>query len=206
MCTRPPVAIVSDALGEVVSLVRPQRALRNVAVVVDVRDDTPTAQIAHSDLVQVLLNLMLNAADAVPKASGKILVEAGPCQSAHLGEHVRIAISDNGPGIAPAIEGCSVEPFVTTKAVGDGTGLGLAVCRGLVDGAGGTISVEPSRLGGACFVIRLRGGVPRRLGLEHAATETGPPERRPSGGPASVPADHPFSARPTREGPVRLVP
>ena len=47
------------------------------------------------------------------------------------------------------------EPFVTTKEVGKGTGLGLAVCRGLVEAAGGSIAVESGKLGGACFALLL---------------------------------------------------
>ena len=52
---------------------------------------------------------------------------------------MRIEVEDDGPGVAPAVRDRLFEPFVTTKDVGEGTGLGLAVCRGLVESAGGEI-------------------------------------------------------------------
>ncbi|MCC6557935.1 MAG: HAMP domain-containing histidine kinase, partial [Polyangiaceae bacterium] len=67
----------------------------------------------------------------------------------------RIEVEDNGPGIAPEIRGALFEPFATTKEVGKGTGLGLAVCRGLVEAAGGVIAVEDAEARGARFVLRL---------------------------------------------------
>jgi signal transduction histidine kinase len=57
---------------------------------------------------------------------------------------VRLEVEDDGPGIAPDVRDKLFEPFVTTKPVGEGTGLGLAVCRGLVEAVGGTITVDPN--------------------------------------------------------------
>ncbi|HHH29698.1 MAG TPA: HAMP domain-containing histidine kinase, partial [Polyangiaceae bacterium] len=61
---------------------------------------------------------------------------------------------DNGGGVDAAVADELFEPFVTTKDVGEGTGLGLAVCRGLVEAAGGTIELEDGEAG-ARFVVRL---------------------------------------------------
>ena len=66
-----------------------------------------------------------------------------------------LAIEDNGPGVPAAIRGQLFEPFVTTKEVGKGTGLGLAVCRGLVESVGGTIELDESFSTGARFVVEL---------------------------------------------------
>ena len=63
-------------------------------------------------------------------------------------------MEDNGGGVDDAIVDELFEPFVTTKDVGDGTGLGLAVCRGLVEAAGGSIELEDGE-SGARFVVRL---------------------------------------------------
>jgi two-component system, NtrC family, sensor kinase len=63
-------------------------------------------------------------------------------------------VEDNGSGLAPEIRDRLFEPFTTTKEVGKGTGLGLAVCRGLLEGAGGTILAEDGRVG-AKFVFTL---------------------------------------------------
>jgi signal transduction histidine kinase len=105
--------------------------------------------LSHQRIVQVLLNLLLNAADAAPR--GHVTIRA-----ARAGEgKVRVEVEDDGPGIAPDVRDKLFEPFVTTKAVGQGTGLGLAVCRGLVEAAGGTIAFEPAGERGARFVIEL---------------------------------------------------
>jgi signal transduction histidine kinase len=68
---------------------------------------------------------------------------------------VKLTVEDDGPGIDPKIIGRLFEPFATTKEVGKGTGLGLAVCRGLVESVGGTIALDASVTRGARFVIEL---------------------------------------------------
>jgi signal transduction histidine kinase len=68
---------------------------------------------------------------------------------------VQIAVEDNGPGIPADIRPHLFEPFVTSKPAGEGTGLGLAVCRGLVEAGGGSLTAEESPLGGARFVVEL---------------------------------------------------
>jgi signal transduction histidine kinase len=142
---------VREATGDVVALVRPQRALRDVALTTELAPDLPRVGLSHRRIVQVLLNLVLNAADALPRAGGKIAVRA----ARHGPAHVRIEVEDNGSGIAAEVKDRLFEPFVTTKGVGEGTGLGLAVCRGLVEAASGTIAVEAGAEGGARFVIDL---------------------------------------------------
>ncbi|WP_437723910.1 ATP-binding protein [Sorangium sp. So ce861] len=148
-----PSGSVAEALEDVVSLVSPQRAFRAVELVRDVAPDVPPVQLSHGRLVQVLLNLLLNAADAVPRAGGRVWVRA----SRAAGGGARIEVEDNGPGIAEAVRETLFEPFITTKEVGEGTGLGLAVCRGLVEAAGGAIGVEAGAEGGARFVVQLPG-------------------------------------------------
>jgi signal transduction histidine kinase len=68
---------------------------------------------------------------------------------------VELSVSDTGPGVAQAVRGRLFEPFATTKEPGVGTGLGLAVCRGLVEAVGGTIVLDESYLEGARFVVEL---------------------------------------------------
>ncbi|WP_437296205.1 ATP-binding protein [Sorangium sp. So ce426] len=148
-----PSGSVAEAIGDVVSLVTPQKAFRAIALERDVAPDVPAVPLAHGQLVQVLLNLLLNAADAVPRVGGRVAVRA----SRGAGGGARIEVEDNGPGIAEAVRETLFEPFITTKEVGEGTGLGLAVCRGLVEAAGGTIGVERGADGGARFVVLLPG-------------------------------------------------
>ena len=142
---------VSDAIDDVVALVTPQKEFRSLELTRDVAPSLPAVALSHERIVQVLLNLLLNAGDAVPKTGGRVVIRA-----ARRGDRaVRLEVEDNGRGIAPEIQARLFEPFVTTKEVGKGTGLGLAVCRGLVEAAGGTIGVEKGSEGGARFVLDL---------------------------------------------------
>jgi signal transduction histidine kinase len=68
---------------------------------------------------------------------------------------VRIEVEDDGPGVASTVRDRLFEPFVTTKEVGEGTGLGLAVCRGLVESASGEIGIDASYTRGARFYVVL---------------------------------------------------
>jgi signal transduction histidine kinase len=140
---------VPEAISDVVALVRPQRSFRQVDLRVETEPNLPRVTLGNERLMQVLLNLLLNAADAV-EAKGVVTLSAQ-----RSGTGVRLAVEDSGPGIDPAVRERLFEPFVTTKEVGKGTGLGLAVCRGLVESAHGTIQLDESYEGGARFVIEL---------------------------------------------------
>ena len=113
--------------------------------------------------MQLVLNLVLNAVDALD-GGGRVRVTAAP--SAAGG--VQLVVEDNGPGVAIAVRDRLFEPFVTTKEVGKGTGLGLAVCRGLVEAVGGSIALDPDFSDGARFVVELPGSNDSaRAPLEH---------------------------------------
>ena len=89
-------------------------------------------------LRQILVNLITNAADAVPADGGQIRVEAARARR----RSVAIAVADDGVGIAAEDAARIFEPFYTTKGRGKGTGLGLAICRELATALGGRITVE----------------------------------------------------------------
>jgi signal transduction histidine kinase len=141
---------VAGAVQSALALVKPQKAFRDVEIETAIDADLPPVALSEESLVQVLLNLLFNAVDAAPPKDGRIAVRAR-----RAGKCVRVEVTDNGPGIAPAIRDRLFEPFVTTKEVGKGTGLGLSVCRGLVESAGGTIDAEDSPEGGARLVAEL---------------------------------------------------
>lgn len=143
---------VHDAVSDAAALVRPQRGWKEIALEIAIAPDLPLVTLSHERLVQVLLNLLLNAGDVVPKDEGRVVVRGSRGEDGRA----RIEVEDNGPGVASEIEPRLFEPFSTTKDVGKGTGLGLAVCRGLVEAAGGAISVERGALGGARFVVELQ--------------------------------------------------
>lgn len=141
--------VIKDALG----LVTPQKRARGVDIDVDVEAQLPRVVGAETRLTQVVLNLLLNAVDAVGEveAKGRIVLTA----ASHGDGLVRISVRDNGPGIESAIIEHIFEPFTTSKTVGRGTGLGLAVCHSLVEGMGGTIEATNCEDGGARFDVTL---------------------------------------------------
>jgi signal transduction histidine kinase len=102
------------------------------------------------ELEQVLSNLVINALDAVGEEDGRIVIRVEPGAEA-----VRISVEDNGPGVAASDAPHIFDPFFSTKAIGAGTGLGLAVVYGMVRDVGGEVVLERSALGGARFVVTL---------------------------------------------------
>lgn len=149
---------VATSIAEVLSLIHPQRAFQKIEIETQVPPQLRLVTLSRPRLVQVLLNLMLNAADALAsmssdpqaKQSGRISIRAEDTANT-----VIVIVSDNGPGLAESIRPHLFEPFVTTKEVGQGTGLGLAVCRGLVESIGGSIQCDPSYREGARFIVEL---------------------------------------------------
>jgi PAS domain S-box-containing protein len=112
-----------------------------------------------TQLQEVLLNLVLNARDAMPEG-GRISVHVqGPDAEgpARVGGSPRVVIrvSDTGPGMARHVRERVFDPFFTTKEVGKGTGLGLSMAHALVKAHGGTLDVESEEGRGATFVVRL---------------------------------------------------
>jgi C4-dicarboxylate-specific signal transduction histidine kinase len=126
------------------------RSAGRVTFCADGLERLPHVTVAPGRLAQVLLNLVLNACDAVDEVpQPQVWVEGE-----RRGDHVRIVVRDNGPGIPPSVAKRLFEPFVTSKPAGKGTGLGLALSRELVVAAGGTL-VGENLARGACFTLTL---------------------------------------------------
>jgi two-component system NtrC family sensor kinase len=83
---------------------------------------------------------------------------------------VRVSVADNGPGIAPALRARIFEPYFTTKPIGIGTGVGLAVSLGIVEAHGGTLVVDCPPEGGAVFTVSLPAGTPATADAASAST------------------------------------
>ncbi len=146
---------VAEAVEQVARLLAPQRSMRDVRLDLDLEPALPTVAVSPDRLVQVLLNLCLNAGDALRSegiSPGVVTLRARTAPS-----QVTVEVEDNGPGIPDALRAKVFEPFFTTKPAGEGTGLGLATSAAIVEQAGGTIAVRDRADGspGARFVIEL---------------------------------------------------
>jgi CheY-like chemotaxis protein len=120
-----------------------------VELIADLDETAGSIRIDPGQLEQVLVNLAINARDAMPNGGALTLrTRARP-------EHVRIEVIDTGTGMNKATLARAFEPFFTTKPDGEGTGLGLATVKSIVEQAGGTIEVlsDPGR--GAAFTIEF---------------------------------------------------
>jgi len=145
-------ADLRDVIRDAVSLVRPQKESKDIAIEVTVEPHVRRVLGPQPRLTQIVLNLLLNAVDALGGA-GKVEIRV---EASADDEHVLLSVLDNGPGIAPSVQHALFDPFTTTKPVGKGTGLGLAVTHAIVDALQGTIEGRNRPGGGACFEVRLR--------------------------------------------------
>ena len=149
--TRGPVDVVAVVLS---SLKMAHNELRHRAVVVRALEaGLPPVHANASRLGQVFLNLLVNAAQALPDGrtdANEVRVRA---RASADRETVIVEVEDTGAGISPSVAGRIFDPFFTTKPVGVGTGLGLSICHQIVSSVGGQISVtsEPGR--GSCFRV-----------------------------------------------------
>ncbi|HUP36259.1 MAG TPA: ATP-binding protein [Candidatus Limnocylindria bacterium] len=173
---------VADVIPQILNLRETQLALSGIRVETEFGADVPCAEGDAHQLQQVVLNLILNAEQAIlgrgvggRRTGDHIRITTSTRQ---MGDTTRVVVqvSDNGPGIAPAVLPRVFEPFFTTKQVGDGAGLGLSVSYGIVEQHGGRLSVE-SEPGRTVFTLELPVATSRDPEPD-AATE---PDRRCSG-------------------------
>ena len=139
--------------GQVIQLLASQSLFFNIDMVVECADDLPFILADRSQLQQVFMNLLVNAAQAMHE-EGRILVSTRYCVS---DGHVEIAIADNGHGIAADHLSHIFDPFFTTKESSHGTGLGLSIAYGIVTKNGGTIAVASEVGKGTTFTVRFPG-------------------------------------------------
>ncbi|MDT8444666.1 MAG: HAMP domain-containing sensor histidine kinase, partial [Desulfuromonadales bacterium] len=136
-------------LRETVALLRHQGQLDKVEIEDLCTVDDCLVRMDRGRLMQVWINLLLNAQDAL---QGKGRIELAARQNGHM---VSISIRDDGRGINPETAKKIFEPFFTTKAPGSGYGLGLAVCQRIIDESGGSVEVTSVVGNGACFTVVL---------------------------------------------------
>lgn len=144
--------VVLGALAEeTVALLRRTLAARRLRLELVVDPLVPSVVGYEQAIETVIVNLLLNAADATP-AGGTVTLAI---RRSAGGDAAVIEVRDTGPGITPSLRERIFEPFFTTKETGHGTGLGLTVCRSIVDGHGGSIRVDEPAGGGCRFTVTL---------------------------------------------------
>ncbi|PTE09068.1 hypothetical protein C9427_17960 [Mesorhizobium helmanticense] len=155
---KPPTRGAVD-INEVVtaSLELAAYGLRSAGVEIRTELEEPLANIwgDRDQLHQVITNLVVNAQQAllqVPHPRRLTIVTTGE------DDVVEILVADNGPGMTEAVRARAFEPFYTTKLAGEGTGVGLSVCQGIVSAHDGSIELDTAEGGGARFTVRLPSG------------------------------------------------
>lgn len=145
-------------------ITKPQLDRAGVKLYQELATDLPPPNISSDACKQMLINLVRNAIDAMPEG-GNLTI-----RSAHHRGQIYISVADTGTGILPEYRERIFEPFFSTKGV-TGTGLGLAVVYGILQQAGGSISVDSTVGAGTTFTIRLPVAGPRPELAEAAADE-----------------------------------
>jgi signal transduction histidine kinase len=151
---------LGDRIRRALALIEGRARRQKVELVCDLPPAPILVEIDPEQIQQVLLNLLLNALDAMP-GGGVVRLSVSPVPwrsagdngHADLGQALEVRIQDTGPGIAPHIRARLFEPFVSSKETG--LGLGLSICKRLVEAHGGVIDGDNSREGGAVFRFRL---------------------------------------------------
>ena len=145
-----PVAI-NDVVTDACSIVNHQLALKEVKILKELDEHLPRIRGSANQLEQVLINLFVNAQQAMKGEPGSVAVKTRLADP----EHVEIVVSDTGPGIPEEIQNKLFDPFFTTKPTGEGTGLGLSVSYGIIKEHGGEITIDSELGNGATFVLTL---------------------------------------------------
>ena len=148
---------LNDLIRRSLSLIGYQLRSKDIAVELDL---SPTLERVVGDadqISQVIVNLLLNAMQAIEQAAATRSISVRT-RNRHADRLIEFEVCDTGPGVPQDIRGRIFDPFFTTKPVGLGTGIGLAVCHGMVAAHNGSISVDEAPGGGARFVISLPWG------------------------------------------------
>lgn len=160
---------VPEVLHRLIAVLEPDLKMRGIVLHVREAPSLPAVRINGEHLQQVLMNLLLNARDAVRDRAEKYVTVTTSLHD----HHVEIEVADTGGGIPDRLRDRIFDPFFTTKAPGEGTGLGLSVSRSLVENVGGALECVSVEGEGARFLVRLQ--AVKDAGHE---TETDPGDRR----------------------------
>lgn len=140
---------VGEAIRSVISMLQAQKVFKELKVELDLPDNIPPIIMDRDHLNQVIVNIALNAAQAMPQG-GSLKASVALQQGS-----IQIRFQDSGHGIPDDIKDRVFDPFFTTKGVGEGTGLGLAICQKIVESYQGGITFESRADVGTSFTIML---------------------------------------------------
>src|SRR6266508_5427018 len=143
---------INDTIDSLLRIVRAEALGRNVTVTTEVDSDAGQVWGDPVQLLQVFLNLAMNAFEAMTALPSNALCLVIRADRNENGD-VLVSVRDSGPGFPSGLAEQLFEPFFSTKA--EGTGMGLTIARGIIEAHGGTISAENFDGGGACFTVRL---------------------------------------------------
>lgn len=140
---------VNEVVRTAMGIARYDDRFKKVHVITSLDNDIPAMKLDGDQLLQVFLNILFNAADAM-KGSGTLMVS-----SRRMNHYVSVLFEDSGPGIAEESLSRIFEPFYTTKDVGKGAGLGLSVSYGILQGMEGSIRASNQAGRGALFTVEI---------------------------------------------------
>jgi signal transduction histidine kinase len=141
----------SEVVEHALSFCEPVLFAAKATLVRELAADLPKIWVVRDNIMQVVTNLVSNAAQSLAEAGGTVTVRTFRAREPWLG----LSVSDNGEGIREQDRARVFEPFFTTKPAGRGTGLGLPVVKNIVLAHGGQIGFEPNPAGGTTFEVLL---------------------------------------------------
>jgi len=167
---------INSVLEKTLELRAYELRVNKIKVVSDLAKGLPPTLADPNQLVQVFMNIITNAEQAMRESHGKGTLSIRTVKAAG---NIRLTFEDDGPGIAPANLKKIFDPFFTTKPVGKGTGLGLSICHGILKEHGGTIDATSAVGKGTTFIIELPivTGVAARVEAERPAADKVEPGR-----------------------------
>jgi CheY-like chemotaxis protein len=175
--TQPRAVDVGFLIGNALQLLAYGLRAAGIDVAQTIAPGLPQVLCDPDQMTQVLTNLLVNAQQAL---EGEPLPRRIRLDARSDGDAVIIEVADNGPGIPANLRSRVFDPFFTTKPIGDGTGIGLAVSRGIVEAHSGALTLATSERG-ARFLLRLPLREPGRTGTENGAPAAAPVQGERSG-------------------------
>jgi two-component system, NtrC family, sensor kinase len=173
---QPEPITLAEVVADTKAILQHELSLHQITLETAIPEDLPLIHGSANQIQQVLMNLILNAEQAMEsRGHGSVRVKAAQRGA----DFIELFVQDDGPGIPRGVQARIFEPFFTTKAPGKGTGLGLAVTFGIMRAHGGTIRVESEEGRGTTFILSFRVAGSHPAADEPSATTSDPEDPTP---------------------------